>query len=150
MKLSRHFTLAEMTATAVRLDNIPSIEEMGNLTFLCEKVLEPLRFVFGPLHTTSGYRSTEVNRVIGGSPTSAHVHGLAWDGVPLRTSATWKDVMTHLIHADLPVDQVIYEFGRWIHVGTRPRGEGCRHQALMVFSPGKYEEWNPKDPRILR
>lgn len=151
MKLSKYFTLAEMTATAVRgVDNTPSLDEVENLRFLCVSVLDPLRQVFGPLYTTSGYRSPEVNRRIGGSPTSAHQIGCAWDGVPLRSSVVWSDVIRWLIQSDLPVDQVIYEYGRWIHVGTKPRGERCRRQALMIFEPGVYETWNPRDSRVKR
>lgn len=151
MKLSKYFTLAEMTATAVRgVANTPSLAEVENLRFLCTAVLDPVREVFGPLYTTSGYRSPEVNLRIGGSPRSAHQSGCAWDGVPLRPRVRWADVIRYLIQSVLPVDQVIYEYGRWLHIGTRPRGEGCRRQALMIFSPEKYEVWNPKDPRVLK
>lgn len=149
MKLSTHFTLAEMTATAVRLvNNTPSNEEVDNMVYLCTELLEPVRAQFGPLHTTSGYRSAEVNRRIGGSTTSAHVRGCAWDGFPLR-DGKWSDVVEFLVHSDLPYDQVIYEFGRWVHIGTKPRGVGVRRQALMIFN-GKYEVWNPKDVRVVK
>jgi zinc D-Ala-D-Ala carboxypeptidase len=150
MKLSPHFTLAEMTATAVRLvDNTPSNEEVANLTYLCQQVLEPVRNKFGVLHTTSGYRSPEVNRRIGGSPTSAHCRGLAWDGVPLR-DLKWMEVVEFIVHSDIPFDQVIYEYGRWLHIGAKPEGLEPRREALMIFSPGKYEVWNPKDSRVVR
>lgn len=151
MLLSPHFTLAEMTATAVRdVANTPSLDEAANLKFLCEHLLEPLRARFGPLYTTSGYRSPAVNARIGGSSSSMHVHGCAWDGIPLRDGVRWADMITFLLSGTLPVDQVIYEFGRWLHVGTRPNGLSCRGQALMIFESGRYEAWNPQDPRITR
>lgn len=149
MKLSPHFTLAEMTSTAVRLDNNPSNEEVDNLTYLCAELLEPIRAKFGVLFTTSGYRSPEVNRRIGGSPTSAHVRGCAWDGIPLK-EPKWSAVVEFVLHSNLPFDQIIYEFGRWIHIGTRPGGIGLRRQALMIFTAGKYELWNPKDVRVTK
>lgn len=150
MLLSPHFTLSEMSATSVHdVDNTPDLEETKNLIYLCTNVLEPVRTRFGPLHTTSGYRSPEVNARIGGSKTSAHMRGCAWDGVPLKPT-WWRDVIDFLIHSDLPWDQVIYEFGRWIHIGTRPDGLNCRRQALMIFSAGKYEAWDPKDKRVVK
>ncbi len=150
MNLSWHFTLAELTATAVRADNTPDTEVAANLEFLCMNVLEPVRAQFGAMHTTSGYRSPAVNAAIGGSKTSAHVRGLAWDGVFLRTPAVpWSVIIRWLItNPAIPVDQVIYEFGRWIHIGTTPGGRAPRRQALMIFEPGKYELFNPADKRI--
>jgi zinc D-Ala-D-Ala carboxypeptidase len=150
MRLSEHFTSEEMTATAVRgVDNTPSLEEDENLRFLCREVLEPVRIKFGPMYTTSGYRSDEVNRIIGGSKTSNHVYGLAWDGVPLRSHVKWADVVEHVLKIVPFVDQVIYEYGRWIHIGTRPKGEHCRREALMIFDKF-YEPWNRADKRITR
>ena len=47
MKLSKHFSLKEMTksGTAARLglDNTPNEEQIENLKALCENILEPLR-----------------------------------------------------------------------------------------------------------
>lgn len=156
MNLSKHFTLAEMTTTSVRIySNTPTMEEVDNLTYLCVYLLEPLRTVFGPMHTTSGYRSSEVNKFIGGSPSSMHVPGCAWDGIFKRDRVRWSDVIKYCLeHPELPLDQVIYEYGRWLHIGTRPRGENCRHEAKMIFpstdpeTPAKYELWNPADKRI--
>lgn len=150
-RLSTHFTLAELTATAHRsIANTPSLEEVENLRHLANVVLEPVRMRFGPLYTTSGYRSPELNAMIGGSPSSSHMSGNAWDGVPLRDGVRWRDVFAFLKGSTLPVDQVIYEFGRWIHIGTRTGGHACRRQFLMIFSGGKYEPWNPDDPRVTR
>lgn len=151
MNLSPHFTMAEMIATSVRgVSNIPLPDHLDNLRFLCAELLEPMRKQFGPLFTTSGFRSLAVNRRIGGSKTSMHMEGCAWDGVPLDSKVAWREVISFvLFNPALPVDQVIYEFGRWIHIGTRPHGESCRREALMIFGK-KYEPWNPDDPRVGR
>ena len=151
MKLSKHFTLEEMTATMVRdITNTPSLDEAENLRFLCEHVLEPVREQFGPMHTTSGFRSKSLNVIIGGSKTSMHTRGCAWDGVPLREGVKFTEVIEWIRASGVPFDQVIYEFGRWIHIGTRTNGEYCRREALMIFTRGKYEVWNPLDSRIIR
>lgn len=150
MNLSEHFTVAEMTATSARLDNTPTPEIMENLRYLCNELMEPVRSRFGPWYVTSAYRSLAVNTLIGGSTTSMHMRGLACDGVPLGGNVKWNDVIQFLLTSGLPIDQVIYEFGNWLHIGTLPEGRSCRKQALMIFSPGKYEVYNPADPRVTR
>lgn len=131
MQLSKDFSLAELTVsqTAVRrgIDNNPSPAVVDNLEALCANVLQPVRDHFGrPVVVSSGYRSKVLNLAIGGSLTSAHCNGEAADftvpGVPLWDVAQW-------IWTNLEYDQLIYEFGSWIHVGYSPR---MRNQELTA------------------
>ena len=74
VQLSAHFTLGEMTRsqTAVRLsiDNDPGEDAVKSLTKLCKNILEPVRLLFGiPFSPSSGFRSIELNELIGGSTT---------------------------------------------------------------------------------
>ena len=121
MKLTAHFTLAEMTAsqTAARqgIDNTPGEREIAALKTLCAEVLEPVRAHFDrPVIVSSGYRSPAVNRAIGGASSSQHCKGEAADftvpGVDVLDLAQW-------MHRNLQYDQLIYEFGRWVHVSYR-------------------------------
>lgn len=150
-RLSPHFSFDELTQTSVRdVENTPGPEHLANLKRLCA-LLERARLRFGPLFTTSGFRSPAVNRIIGGSATSAHPDGRAWDGVPLARHVRWPDVIAWLLeHAGPELDQVIYEYGRWLHIGIAPEGKEGRRQALMIFSRGRYEPFNPQDPRVIR
>ena len=62
------------------LDNTPGERERLALLALVEKVLDPLREALGePIRITSGYRSPELNRLVGGVPTSQHLKGEAAD-----------------------------------------------------------------------
>jgi len=61
MKLSKNFTLAELTKsqTAIRmgLNNNPSEKQIENLKILCERLLQPVRDHFGKVVTvSSGFR----------------------------------------------------------------------------------------------
>lgn len=122
-----HFTLEELTAsqTAVRngIDNSPDDKQLANLTRLAW-FLETLRGKLRAYYkrnlfiiVSSGLRCEELNLVIGGSKTSAHMKGLAADiTVPgLTPLEVAKFIANHM--ADEGFDQVIHEFERWVHVG---------------------------------
>lgn len=127
-KLSEHLTLGEMTRsnTAKRLgiDNSPTEVHYSNMRMLAEKIFEPIREHFGvPIYVSSGYRSKNLNRAIGGSQTSAHCHGLAIDiDMDDRGSSVTNRQVFDWIKDNLSVDQLIAEYpsnGKpaWVHVG---------------------------------
>lgn len=124
MNLSKNFTLAELTVSqeAARsgLKNIPTTEQIAALRLLCENVLQPLRDrVKKPIVVSSGFRSVTLNRRIGGSATSQHCKGQAADfSIPGMSIA---DTVALIRKMGLPADQVIDEFGAWVHVSYGPR-----------------------------
>lgn len=125
MNLSANFTLYEMTLseTAVRrgIRNIPSDAHVDALRQLCVQVLQPLRNrLRQPVVITSGYRSPELNTAIKGSYRSQHCKGEAADFyVPGLSVEAVIDTMQSL---HLPFDQLINEFGAWVHVSHRVKG----------------------------
>lgn len=117
MNLTPHFTLDELTESqiAVRrgIDNKPGIPIMRNLTRLSE-TLEQVRALVGkPIRISSGYRCPDLNKWVGGSPTSAHTLGLAADFT--CSSMTPKDLAKLICASDIMFDQLIYE-GAWVHI----------------------------------
>ena len=128
MRLSPNFTLEEflVSQTAERngIDMTPSQHIIDNLGQLCELILQPLRDDAGvPIFISSGYRPYLLNQLIGGSVTSAHPDGRAAD---FRVSGQSPiETCRRIVELELPYDQVIHEFGRWVHVGiaTEPRRE---------------------------
>lgn len=137
MRLTENFTLDELTVseTAERMgiDNEPPEDIVDNLRALAS-ALQQVRDVLGnrPIVVTSGYRSPVVNRLVGGSRNSAHVQGWAADficpayGRPL-------EVCRAIAAAGLPYDQLIHEFGRWVHLSVDPR---MRRDALTIDRQG--------------
>ncbi len=80
MKISKHLNLSELTksTTALRrgIDNQPSEEVIKSLTNVAINLFEPLRARWEkPLYISSGYRSEELNRAIGGSRRGGEVRG---------------------------------------------------------------------------
>lgn len=126
MRLSEHFTLEELTEsqTAARMgiDNAPPENVLDNLKKLSQ-ALEAIRKAVGkPIRVSSGYRSPAVNKAVGGSLNSSHMTGLAADinvtGMPPKTLAILISTL------DVPYDQIILEYDRWVHIGlseTAPR-----------------------------
>lgn len=144
--LSPHFRLGEMVRTSHRrIDNTPSLDVVDRLTMLCQELLEPVRERFGPLWVTSGYRCAALNTTIGGSSTSAHLHGCAADFVPVWDVST-HDIVKWIVSSNLLYDQVIDEYSstaNWVHLGMVRPGipHGPRKQAL-VMRHGTYTEWS--------
>ena len=131
MNLTEHFTLEEMTISeyAARngIKNTPSETAIQNLTLLCQKVLEPLRLIVQkPIIITSGYRSKKANEAIGGSSTSQHMKGQAADFIV--HDLTLEEVF-NIVAGQLPFDQLIQEFGQWVHASYH---EPLRKEKLLA------------------
>ena len=139
VNLSEHFTLAELTKTSVKIDNVPSQEQVNNLKRLC-RWLEQLRRrwnnLYGegddPIIINSGFRSPEVNKAVGGATLSNHLTGCAVDirciGIEqaLRYAAILLDI-SDLNNEDF--DELIIErkgYSYWIHFAVRPFGNRRR------------------------
>jgi uncharacterized protein YcbK (DUF882 family) len=84
-RISRNFLFSEFTksdvASRYHITNaITSWEIRDNIVALVENVLQPLRDAWEkPLFINSGYRCLELNKKVGGVPTSQHVLGQAAD-----------------------------------------------------------------------
>ena len=76
----KYFSLKELIKSTIAIArgilNVPNKNEEANLIALTDNVLDPLREAYGkPIIVTSGYRSEQLNRMIGGAKTSQHVKG---------------------------------------------------------------------------
>ena len=133
MKLSKDFILQEFVATKTGLNNQLTSEAIANIEFLVKNLLQPLRNAFGkPIRITSGYRSTEVNKAVGGSKTSQHTKGEAVDIVSNDNKQLFE-----LIKNDFDFDQLIWEYGTdeqpaWVHVSLKKTGN--RKQAMRAIT----------------
>ena len=135
MRLSEHFTLAELTKTSVKIDNVPSQEQVNNLKRLCgwlEKLRKRWNDIYGegddPIIINSGFRSPEVNKAVGGATLSNHLTGCAVDirciGIEqaLRYAAILLDIsdLNNEDFDELLIEQKAHVI--WIHFAVRPFG----------------------------
>lgn len=136
--------------------NMPTAVQIANMRDLCSELLEPMTLALGPFVVTSGFRSPELNKLVGGVTSSAHMY------VGRRNAADtdeWqvprRDVMLWLMGSKLNFDQAIYEERpkadgtreRWIHLSSRGLTGQQRRQLLMSFDGKSYETFNPHDTR---
>lgn len=139
--ISPHFTIEELTHSSTGFPNYAPPEAVSSLRILCSAILEPLRELTGPIRITSGYRSADVNRQIGGSKTSQHLFGEAADFQPLTCSlgAAWT-YLVQMTNDRFPVDQAIVyvrqQHAGWIHVSLCPR-RTPRRELLVELGGGR-------------
>ena len=138
MILSKNLSLAEVmkSATAIKhgIANEPNSQHLTNLKAVAINIFQPCRDYFGkPLAVTSGYRSPELNDLIGGSKRSQHSKGEALDLDAQVYGGFTNAELFHYIKDNLDFDQLIWEFGNdqepdWIHCSytTNNRGEVLR------------------------
>ena len=136
--LSQHFTLGEFTRSKYpEVYNIPSHEAIANMKRLCVW-LEVLRNKVGhPIVINSGYRSPQLNRKVGGAPTSNHLTGCAVD---IRTSGFEQAIeytailIAYATESDQEFDELLIEKNRygavWLHFAVRPKEN--RHKVNFI------------------
>ena len=138
MNLTEHFSMKELTQSQTAIKNgIPNIPKdpqvVANLTLLCEKVLEPLREGMKcPLRISSGYRSPELNKLIGGAKASQHNIG---EAVDIDLDEKNAELFSYIVN-NLDFDQIIWEFGDdknpdWVHISYKAAGN--RKQLLKAL-----------------
>lgn len=145
MQLTPHFTLEELSvsqlATRRGIDNTPPPAARIALKALAENILEPLRKKAGkPVFVSSAFRCKELNNRIGGAPDSQHCDGEAAD-ITLKGISPYTTAQM-IVAMGLPFDQLILEFGRWVHVSHNPIG-AQRGQILTAVSKNGHTHYEP-------
>jgi hypothetical protein len=133
--MTPHFTLEELTHTDHReFDNTPNAAELANLQRLAE-FLEIVKTTLGgkPIMVNSAFRSKAVNDAVGSKDTSQHRLGCAAD---IRVPGMTPDEVVKAL-LDLPYDQIIREFDRWVHISVpNVAGAAPRKSKLIIDKAG--------------
>ena len=113
----KYFSFAEFlcsdAAEKYQVSNIPGDEELldvlTNIYALVDNVLDPLRAMIGrPIIVTSGYRSQQVNELVGGSKTSQHLTGKAADIHVQGYTPQQMEIIYRAIQMYYDFDQLIF------------------------------------------
>ena len=132
-KLSEHFSLRELTKTNTGIENVPNEAQVNNLKRVCQW-LERLRSKRNePIIINSGYRSSQVNKAVGGAPNSNHLTGCAVD---IHVSGMEQLIRYAAILLDISderqedFDELLLERSPrgsyWLHFAVRPFGNRRR------------------------
>lgn len=131
-RISRDFTWEEMTYSRMAVENglrnVPPAEAEIAMKHLVKRLLQPLRIAYaGPIAITSGYRSPEVNRLVGGVPSSQHVKGEAAD-----CYVPDPEVLLNVLRfCKLPFDQaILYKRKKFLHLSLKASGKN-RYQIII-------------------
>lgn len=135
-QISKYITYKEATrsthADAQHLENRPDAECLSRMIAVGVNVFDKVREHFGvAIGISSFYRSSLVNKMIGGASNSQHCKGEAIDiDADIYGKITNADIFQY-IKDNLVFDQLIWEFGNddqpdWVHVSyslTKNRGQ---------------------------
>ena len=125
--ISKNFSYSEFEKSDIAkrygiINIVNTYEVRDNIKALVDNVLQPLREAWGkPLTINSGYRCIELNKAVGGVPTSQHIVGQAADvgcSDPLALARLAKKMR-------LPYDQMgVYStFVHFSYAEDRNRGQ---------------------------
>lgn len=147
-----NFTIAEMvqsnTADKLKISNNPSANVRVHLTetitlLECiraewEEYCERYSLGTPAIRISSGYRSPELNKAVGGVRNSVHVEGYAADLQPVngKQDEFEKFFATEFSHMGYAYDQIIIEkskTSRWVHVGYK-RADGKQRRQCFTLN----------------
>ena len=136
----RYFSIGELsqseTADRLGIPNHPNTAQKMNMEKLIDRVLDPIRSLYGkPITVNSGFRSESLNKAVKGSKNSQHLFGMAADitgGSPKENKKIWDVVMFLFQEGDIEFDQAIIEkpnkdgHPTWIHISYNEDNNRCQ------------------------
>lgn len=119
--MAKYFTIGELCKSDVavekRIENTPDNTTIERMQALMDECLDKVREMWGkPIGVNSGYRSAELNRVVGGAKNSQHMKGEAAD-ITTGTKEGNRKLFDMVVASDIEFDQLIDESGyKWLHI----------------------------------
>jgi hypothetical protein len=147
LKISDNVTYRDVTksttATKYNISNTPNNEQLENIRFLCNGIIEVLIKKGFKFNINSFFRSLELNKKIGGATKSISQH---CKGEAVDLSSVDSISMFNFIKENLEFDQLIYEFGnehqpQWVHVSLKK--ENNRKQILKSIKENGKTKYLP-------
>ena len=136
----KYFSIGELcqsdTADRLGIPNHPNTAQKMNMEKLIDRVLDPIRSLYGkPITVNSGFRCETLNKAVKGAKNSQHIFGMAADitgGSPKENKKIWDVVMFLFQEGDIEFDQCINEqpnkegHPTWIHISYNEDNNRCQ------------------------
>lgn len=131
------------TADKLKIDNTnvtdEQLQNLSDLYHLLISISHRLSIKFAKpvqIGINCAFRNAEVNKAVGGVPTSEHIKGKAADTVAIGiTIGAYFSALQELAKANvIEFGQVISEKGTWIHIST----PDPHHNEFMLTTDGKH------------
>lgn len=140
MRLTRNFTLEELTGTSYKdllaeniyyaMDNYAKLQELANFAQKVRNLLNT------PMTITSAVRSSNLNAKIGGSATSQHLKMEAIDFI--TTKMNLNEAFNKIRNSSLQFGQLIIEENskgsKWLHISIGTKRE------VLEYKNGKFSQ----------
>ena len=113
--MNLNFKISELihseTSIKNNINNMPDINSLDNMLELICYCLQPLREkIKKPIIITSGYRNSEVNKLVGGVANSQHTKGQAVDFV--ISGMTVEQIINFIKANNIKFDECINEYNK--------------------------------------
>ena len=114
-----NFKISELihsdTAVKNNINNMPDINSLDFMLDLICNCLQPIREKLNrPMIITSGFRNSQVNKLVGGVSTSQHTKGQAVDFIV--SGMTPAQIIEKIKSYGVEYDQLINEYDKWVHI----------------------------------
>lgn len=97
------------------IKNLPDLAELDNMLNLIVYCLQPIREMLGkPMIISSGFRSAQLNKLVGGVSNSQHLEGKAADFIV--QGETVAGIIFKIQTSNIEYDQLINEYDKWVHI----------------------------------
>jgi len=130
------------TAIKNKISNVPPVSALTGLMILGDNVQEITDKTGFILKASNVFRSQQVNKIIGGSPTSAHCQGLAIDVIAVELTPeeklknpnkkipkTLEEICDLILNSGIIFDQILMEKDKGcVHLGFKLNNKQNRFQ----------------------
>lgn len=125
-----NFSISEFihseTAVKNKINNMPDLTSLDNLLKLIVFVMQPIREKVNlPIIITSGFRCSQLNKLVGGVSNSGHLNGTSADFIikGMGIEKAYQIIKT----SGIKYTQLIQEKGQWLHIQYNQQNLKCEN-----------------------
>lgn len=143
------YTFFWFSNTAVKnaISNVPPASALTGLMILADRLQEITDKTGFIIKASNVFRSQKLNKIVGGSPTSAHCQGLAVDIIAVEPTPeeklknpkkkipkTLEEICDLILSSGIIFDQILIEKDKGcVHLGFKLKNKDNRHEIAYAY-----------------